>query len=155
MNQENKSRYYAIAFIVVCSSIYGYGLFRNYEIQNCQKEFGFAYNARRKALGIPIIPVNWHVKERAKQYIWWTGDENGVGHSRKTIAFSDCNILSEHDVYKLADQNGKARLLEIECIYGNGNEPGAIIAYTYQIEHSAQQISKRAADSLLEAEHIK
>jgi len=140
--------------MVVCSLIYGYRLFSDYEIQNCQKEFGFAYNARRKALGIPLIPVNWHVKERDKQYIWWTSDADGVGHSRKTIAFSDCNILSELDVYKLADQNGKARLLEIDYKYGNGNGPGTI-AYTYQIEHSAQQISKRAADSLLETEHIK
>ena len=154
MKKGNKSGYYVIIFMIVCFLIYGYRLIKDYQIQNCQKKFGFAYNARRRALGIPMIPVDWHIKERDKQYIWWTGDRKGVGHSRKTITFSNCNILDELDIYMLSRQNGKVRLLEIECEYGHDNEP-AVIIYTYQIEHSALIISKRSADSILAADHIK
>ena len=120
---------------------------------NCQDKYGMSFNNRRKALGIPIIPASWHIKERNDKSIWWTGNENVIGHKRKTVMFSGCDIYGELDVYNLPVKNGKKRLIEIEYKYRDKNGKDSII-YTYQIEHSAKEISKNIADSLFSAENI-
>jgi hypothetical protein len=126
---------------------------RNYWVKNSQDKYGLSYNERRKLLGIPIIPNNWHIKERDPQFIWWTYNEKVIGHGWKTIAFSGSDIRNELDVYTLPLQNGKGRWLEIEYKYGIKPHKDSIV-YTYQIEHSSKKISKNVADSIFKAENI-
>ncbi|NMN37177.1 hypothetical protein [Pedobacter sp. SG918] len=122
-------------------------------VKRCQNKYGLSYNNKRKELGIPLIPPNWSVKERSEDYIGWSGSEKNVGHKRKSVTFSGCNIEGELDVFKLSNQNGEERLLEIQYNYPQKVESPTMI-YTYQIGHYAKSISKIMADSLLNAENI-
>ena len=153
MKKNITSRHYVILLISICALVCIYQVIRNYWVSNCQDKYGLSYNERRKALEIPIIPNNWHIKERDAEFIWWTGNEKVIGHQRKTVTFSGCNIDGELDVYTLPLQNEKGRWLDIEYKYGVKPHPDSIV-YTYQIEHTAKKISKNTADSILSAENI-
>lgn len=152
MTNKLNSGYYLIILITI-AVVWLAQLIKNYNVRNSQDQYGISYNKKRRSLGIPIIPPNWHVKERDPEFIWWTGNEKDVGHKRKTIAFSGGNIKSEYDVYTLPVQNGKARWLEIQYDYNNRPQKDSVI-YTYQIDHTAREISKNIADSLLNAGNI-
>ncbi|WP_443946619.1 hypothetical protein ACJVDH_05805 [Pedobacter sp. AW1-32] len=140
---------------IVSISILAYICFIVYSIivKECQNKYGPSYNNKRKELGIALLPVNWSIKERSENFIGWSGNEKNVGHKRKAITFSGCNIEGELDVFKLHNENGKERLLEIQYNYPEKVESPTII-YTYQIGHYARSISKITADSLLNAENI-
>jgi len=153
MKKSINSGHYVIIFMIICTLVILYSVISNYVVKNCQNKYDLSYNVKRKALGIPIIPNNWHIKERDKGFIWWTDKESTIGHSWKTVAFSGCNIEDETDVYTLPIQNGKGRWLHIEYKYGVKPHRDSIV-YTYQIEHSAKNISKNVADSIFRSENI-
>lgn len=151
----NKSRaplYLAIlvslsALTWIASAINGYVVNYNHD------KFGLPFNTERKRLSIPIIPSYWHVKRRDNIAIEWIGKEDVIGHKRKTIAFTGSDIDGELDTYKLPDQAGKQRWIEIEYRYKN-KEHSDSISYTYQIEHHADEISRIKADSIFAGEKI-
>ncbi|MFN0290114.1 hypothetical protein [Pedobacter helvus] len=122
-------------------------------VKQCQNKYGLSYNNKRKELGITLLPPDWSVKERSKNFVGWSGNEKNVGHKRKAITFSGCNIEGELDVFRLRNENGKERLLEIQYSYPQKAKSPAVI-YTYQVGHYAKLISKITADSLLNAENI-
>jgi hypothetical protein len=153
MKKNIESGHYVIIFIIICTLIFLYNIISNYVVKSCQNKYDFSYNVKRKALGIPIIPNNWHIKERDKEFIWWTDKESTIGHSWKTIAFSGCDIDVEYDSYTLPIQNGKGRWLTIQYKHGIKPQKDSIV-YNYQIEHSAKNISKNIADSIFKAENI-
>ena len=153
MKKSINSGHYVIIFVIICTLIFLYSVISNYAVKSCQNKYDFSYNIKRKALGIPIIPNSWHVKEHDDVSILWAGDEKAIGHKRKTVTFSGCSIEGELDVYTLPIQNGKGRWLDIEYKYGVKPHKDSIV-YTYQIEHSAKGISKNVADSIFKAENI-
>ncbi|MCX2576370.1 hypothetical protein [Pedobacter sandarakinus] len=119
-------------------------------VKQCQDKYGLSYNNKRKGLGIPLLPADWSVKERSENYIGWSGNEKNIGHKRKSVTFSGCSIEGELDVFRLRNENGKERLLEIQYSYQKKTE-SSNVTYTYQIGHYAKSISKITADSLLNA----
>lgn len=119
-------------------------------VKQCQDKYGLSYNNKRKGLGITLLPADWSVKERSENFVGWSGNEKNVGHKRKAITFSGCTIEGELDVFRLRNENGKERLLEIQYNYPKKTE-SSNVTYTYQIGHSARSISKIMADSLLNA----
>ncbi|HWW39310.1 hypothetical protein [Pedobacter sp.] len=125
----------------------------SYIAKKCQNSYGISYNKKRKELRIPLLPVNWSIKERSEDYIGWSGSEKNIGHKRKSVAFSGCNIEAELDVFRLPKQNGEERLLEMEYYYPRKGQSATRI-YTYQIGSYANSISKMTADSILNAENI-
>lgn len=125
-----------------------------YFVRQCQNKYGLNYNIKRKELGIPIIPNYWNIKERDDESVWWTGDEDVIGHKRKSVIFSGCDISGELDIYNLPLKDGKRRLIEIEYKYGNKIHNDSV-SYSYQIDHSATMVSKNLIDSILTAEKIK
>ncbi|WP_146186638.1 hypothetical protein [Pedobacter sp. HMWF019] len=152
----NKKYTFRIYIGLISISIVAYISFVVYEqfVKHCQNEYGLSYNKTREKLGIPLIPADWSIKERSENFIGWSGNEQKVGHKRKAISFSGCRIESELDVFKLPNQNGKERLLEIEYNYPH-ESTGNTVIYTYQIDHYSKSISKTTADSILNSEHIK
>lgn len=124
-----------------------------YIVKRCQNQYGLNYNDKRKELGIPIIPNHWHIKERDDESVWWTGDEEVIGHKRKSVTFSGCDIYGELDVYNLPLKDGQQRLIQIEYRYGDKSQIDSV-TYTYQIDHFATPVSKNIIDSILTAEKI-
>jgi hypothetical protein len=153
MKKSIKSEYYVLTFVIICTLVILYTVIRSYVVKSCQNKYDLSYNVKRKALGIPIIPNNWHIKERDPEFIWWTDNEKVIGHGWKTIAFSGCRIESESDTYTLPLQNGKGRWLEIDYKYGISPHPDSVF-YKYQIDHTAKGISKKITDSIFKAENI-
>lgn len=140
---------------IVSISILVYICFVAYSfvVKQCQNKYGVSYNNKRKELGIPLIPSNWSITERSEEYIGWSGNEKIIGHKRKAVTFSGCDIEGELDVFRLSKQNGEERLLEMDYTYRKKTKIPVVI-YTYQIGHYAKSISKMTADSLLNAENI-
>ncbi|MEO3402293.1 hypothetical protein AAFN85_00215 [Mucilaginibacter sp. CAU 1740] len=154
MEAKTPSMIYRIILISACLLAFGYEPIKEYWVKSCQdKKYGLSYNGKRKSLGIPAIPNHWHIKERNLDFIWWTGDENVIGHKRKSVVFSGCDIEAEYDVYTLPKQNGQGRWIEIEYNYPTKRRKDSVV-YTYQIEHDAKQISRKMVDSILNADKI-
>nr|WP_315422819.1 hypothetical protein [uncultured Pedobacter sp.] len=122
-------------------------------VKRCQDKYGLSYNNKRKELGIPLIPPNWSVKERSEDYIGWSGNEKNVGHKRKSVTFSGCSIEGELDIFRLSNQNGEERLLEMKYYYPRKGQSATVI-YTYQIGSYGKPISKATVDSILNADNI-
>jgi len=139
--------------IILIITTISYQPIKEHFIEKCQDRFGKQYNIQREKLSIPIIPVGWHIKQRDKNYIYWCENEVGVGHMSKTVSFTDCLQYGELDLYRLPKQNGQKRWIDIEHDYKQKPSPDSIV-YTYQIEHTAKEISKRLSDSIFNAEHI-
>ncbi|MGE6218449.1 hypothetical protein ACQKCH_01385 [Nubsella zeaxanthinifaciens] len=148
------TKYLTVGLICLGVFISLYSVVRNYRVKNCQNEYGVAYNRKRKALGIPLIPSYWHIKKQSSDFIWWEGNENVIGHKRKSVMFSGCSIYGELDVYNLPLKDGIPRLIEIEYRYGR-NQDNDSISYTYQVGNSATVVSKYLIDSLFSVERIK
>ena len=154
MEIKKPSLLYRILFITICLLAYAFEPVKEYWVKRCQdKKYGLSYNDKRKSLGIPAIPAHWHVKEHNPDFIWWTGDENIIGHKRKSVAFSGCDIVEEYDVYTLPKQNWQGRWIQIEYNYATETKKDSV-AYTYQTDHTSRHISRSTADSILNAEKI-
>lgn len=145
---------FVILALVIIALTQGAFILYSYLHKRCQNQYGLNYNSKRKELGVPIIPNYWHIKQRDDESVWWTGDERVIGHKRKSVMFSGCDIYGELDVYNLPLKDGKQRLIEIEYRYGNKNHIDSV-SYTYQIDHSTTTVSKKIIDSILTAEKIK
>jgi hypothetical protein len=133
-----------VAFIVVIPPFF---------TKRCQDKYGLVYNDIRRKLFIPIIPNNWGIKERDKVSVSWVGYNIKIGHKRKTVIFTGCDVESELDVYILPNENGTTRLLEMDYRYGQQNHK-AVVIYTYQINDRAMVITQSKADSIFHAEKI-
>jgi hypothetical protein len=154
MKKRLTTGHFIIFFILICLSIALIKVFKRFLERRCQEKYSKIYNDTRQSLGIPVIPDNWHVKERDDEAVWWTGDESVIGHKRKSVMFSGCNIYGELDVYNLPLKDGKQRLIEIEYKYSDKHYSDSI-SYTYQIDHTVTVVSKVVIDSILTAEKIK
>jgi hypothetical protein len=138
---------YGIFFV----GFYGYHDISKYKRNVCQDKFGREFNERRRRLGVPEIPVEWHVKFRGNYSVDWTGKDT-TGHVSKDIEInSSCVLDYEIDEYNLKAINGISRDMSIKTRYANGKGKDSIF-YFYETGGDNHLISGRQADSIFAAE---
>jgi len=127
----------------------------DYKKNLCQDKFGREFNARRKSLGIPQIPENWHIKYNFYHSITWQARDSVTGHESKEIAIdSSCSINREQDEYELKPLHGKARYVRIFYQYASGKTKDSVAAW-FGDGDSTRDVSRSQADSILDGEKIK
>ena len=134
---------------------FGYKEIARYKSDKCDDRFGPEFNTRRRRLGIPEIPADWHVKYKWRGYVEWEAKDT-TGHALKYVDIdSSCAIKSEYDEYNLKTVKGKTRSISIDIRYGKGRVNDSIF-YRYDAGSDiVRDISRQQADSIFAAEKIK
>jgi hypothetical protein len=126
-----------------------------YKRNVCQDKFGPELNARRRGLGIAVIPVGWQVDSRNKHSVEWKSKDTVACHNSKTITVdSTCTLVAEYDEYYLRPSRGELRYVSVLTQYAKGMVIDSII-YNFYDGDRTLVISRNAADSMLAAEKIK
>ncbi|MGZ3890939.1 MAG: hypothetical protein ACXVI9_10600 [Mucilaginibacter sp.] len=141
--------------MIIFVGFWGYRDLAKYKSNICDDRFGREFNARRRSLGVPEIPADWHVDYKGRGYVTWKAKDT-TGHFRKYISVdSSCAIEYEEDEYNLKPVNAKLREISIDTRYKGGKRINSISYwYTPGID-TGRYISRQQADSIFAAEKIK
>ena len=149
---------FQILWVVIWAIMTGDMFYRDtkeYKLNVCQDKFGPEFNARRRSLGIPVIPEGWKVDSRNNHSAEWQSKDSVACHKNKTITVdSTCTLIAEHDEYYLKPLHGKSRDVSVLTKYARGMVIDSMI-FNYYGGDSTLVISRYAADSIFAAEKIK
>jgi hypothetical protein len=144
-----------ICFIILFFCFFGYQQIAKYKSDRCDDHFGREFNARRRRLGTPEIPADWHVDYKGRGHVTWKAKDT-IGHAVKYIDIdSSCAIKSEYDAYNLKTVKGKTRSISIDTRYAKRKGSDSI-SYRYDPGiDTGRWITRQQADSIFAAEKIK
>ncbi|HZX59549.1 MAG TPA: hypothetical protein VFE54_12515 [Mucilaginibacter sp.] len=153
--EESKaSVIFRICFVILFIGFWGYRDLEKYKSNICDDRFGREFNVRRRRLGVPEIPADWHVDRKERGHVTWKAKDS-VGHTDKSIWIdSTCAIEFEIDGYKLKCIDSVSRDMSISTYFARGKASDSII-YRYGLGDSTRLISRQQADSIFAAEKIK
>ena len=150
MNKRMIAYFYLLSFFVGIFLLF-YPFAKEVYNKKCIIEkYGFGFNERRTALGLYPIPSDWSI-EQLDSCIIWKNPVGKLGHRWKNIAFRECDILNELDLFSFGYDSiaGKySKIIEVETLYDESAQLKNVI-YNLQIGDESIIISKTEADSLL------
>lgn len=149
-----KPHHYTFTAITICLIYLATVSIIHFKNSICQNKFGPEFNARRRALKIPVIPSNWHIKQQDDHFTWWIGKELVIGHESKRVVNFGCEIDEEKDDYFFDIKQVQDRYLEITHKFTNSIRKQDSTTYSYQIGDRANLITKEEADSIFRAEKM-
>ena len=156
IKRKKKPDLYPLVMLPIWTILLGFQFYRDiteYKRNACQDKFGQEFNARRRSLGIPEIPANWHVDDRWDRYVDWKGKNGVTGHADKAVGVdSTCTLEFEQDDYDLKPLKDKRRDVTISTHYAKGNDS---IFFSYYDGDSSHVISRHKADSIFAVEKIR
>ncbi len=145
----------SICLAVIWTVYLSYQEITKYQRVICQDSFGLVFNSKRRQLGAPEIPADWHIVNRYSRSVNWNAKDS-VGHYQKYISIdSTCSISLEDDDYNLKPVNGLERSVSITTKYAKGRGARDSLFYYYRSGDSTQHISRKQADSIFALEKIK
>lgn len=145
---------YRLGLLAFVMGFNGYNDIKTYKRNICQDKFGLEFNPRRRSLGIPEIPPDWHIDNRRGFSVEWKGRESVIGHQYKYISIDSCALDRESDYYNLKRTNDKSPHLTISWMYEKEKNTDSI-SYNYNDGDSTREVSRQFADSVFDAEKIK
>jgi len=155
--QKQDKLAYNIFMVCIWVLVFGNMVYRDiakYKRNICQDKFGREFNARRRRLGIPEIPPDWHIKYRNDRSFEWQGKNSVIGHQSKYISIDTCLIDFEEDRYHLKSVHGISRTMSINIGYAKGSGKDSIFCH-YDVGSDSHLITLSQADSILAADKIK
>jgi hypothetical protein len=145
---------FSICFWAILVGFLYYRDITEYKRNACQDKFGREFNDRRRSIGIPEIPADWHVFLRSDWSFHWQGKRGAIGHESKSIYIDSSAIDSESDRYHLKPIDSISRDMSITTIYAKGKGMDSIF-YHYKAGNDNRRITRKQADSIFAAEKIK
>ena len=125
-----------------------------YREYRCQNSFGVEFNARRKALQIPIIPPDWPVYHKGDGYTIWMQPKHAKGHGYKQVVYDGCELDAEQDNYYFSAKPDQDTVLEADQLYQNSHRKINSATFTFRQGEHVDTITRQKADSILAANKI-
>jgi hypothetical protein len=117
----------------------------NLILDNLGKDF----NPRRRALGLPVIPAGWYIKNRDRHSTDWRGNDTTGHYWKMTMVDSTYTLDFEEDEYQLKAGGD----IMIQARFSKGNKLDSI-SYSYEEGSNSRPITHQQADSIFAAEKI-
>ncbi len=121
----------------------------------CQSKFGPELNERRKQLGISIVPPDWVVYSKDDHATLWQSPKKEKGHGFKVVVYDGCELDGEEDHYYFDSKKIHDSVLDIDYKYVNSKRKKDSTVFTYQLGNHLDTITRKQADSIFLANHVK
>jgi hypothetical protein len=145
--------------IVLCGLWPCWNEYSHYKNEVRIEKYSLVYNKTRERLGIPVIPVDWHIEYQGSLSADWRGKKGVLGHEEKYIGFDSLQKIEfERDEYNFKGVRDTSRSISILFKYARGNSKDSIFYffdYPLDKRDTTVNISRHQADSIFDAAGIK
>lgn len=153
--RDPNAKYGGYYTMIVCWIMPIYHEYTNYERGKRIEKYGMVFNKTRQKLGVPVIPPDWHFKYPGDLGADWEGKEGAFGHASKYVSLDSLHkIKFERDEYNFKGIHDTSRTISILFDYARGKSKDSI-HYWYNLKDTTLNITRRQADSLLDAAKIR